>query len=400
MRGLFAWGALLTSCVVLIALKEWHGGRSALFLLACAALIGLQGAVVSLAGARHVQAKRSYAPSRPKAGEPVAVTLSLLWTGGIPPLWVRIKDLLDGSEVAGRGRGHLRYVGFRRNIEVGYTLSKVGRGLYTGAELELTYGDVFGWFGRTLRVPGLDSLVVFPEGSGEYSSHWKGRSVSLGESDDPAVGNSVPDLLVRPYLEGDALKWMDWKGTARRGTLLVRQQAAQMDQAVCILLDTNPSVYIEDEDSESAAENRAFERAVSCAASMLQAAAAADERVAFRHGGMPRMLCPSDLSLEEDVWVSLAAVHPSAGLEAAALLRQAACEGAGGSFIVITGQLTSRLCSEAETLALDGYTVELVSCSIHTEGLESERIAQLKKAGIRLTLPPLSAMHKTGGGAA
>ncbi len=60
---------------------------------------------------------------------------------------------------------------------------------------------------------------------GSYSSIYKGRSLNFDE--------------LREYVEGDELKDVDWKASARSRKLLVRQYVAEKKHSFMLILDTN-----------------------------------------------------------------------------------------------------------------------------------------------------------------
>ncbi len=53
-----------------------------------------------------------------------------------------------------------------------------------------------------------------------------------------AFGNTEPDILVRDYVQGDSLKQVHWKATAREGKLKIRTMTGRENQGISIFCDT------------------------------------------------------------------------------------------------------------------------------------------------------------------
>ena len=77
-------------------------------------------------------------------------------------------------------------------------------------------------------------------------------------------GSTEPDIIVRDYVEGDSLKQIHWKATARERKLKVRLMTGKDDQRISILCDTRH--YSEDKKMFLPLENKILETflAVGC----------------------------------------------------------------------------------------------------------------------------------------
>jgi len=74
---------------------------------------------------------------------------------------------------------------------------------------------------------------------GSYSSIYKGRSLNFDE--------------LREYVEGDELKDVDWKASARSRKLLVRQYVAEKKHSFMLVMDTNKRMLADTNDGGSKA---------------------------------------------------------------------------------------------------------------------------------------------------
>jgi uncharacterized protein (DUF58 family) len=156
------------------------------------------------------------------------------WRDHVPPG-------LSGSaagqlpSVAGTRRG-------RTVLVIAYDLSAHRRGRHLVGPLTLDAVDPFGLVRRRHRLAGSSPVVVLPR---------RRELASLGSlalADDgtgsPApqhAGNGADDVIARSYLAGDALKRLNWKATAHRGELMVRQEEREVHPHVAVYLDCDPS---------------------------------------------------------------------------------------------------------------------------------------------------------------
>jgi len=113
------------------------------------------------------------------------------------------------------------------------------RGKHRLESLELWSGFPFGFFVRTRRLSIDLPILVFPhptpaqvipacgQGKGEMIS-----STRKGPGDEP--------LDLREYQQGDPLKLMDWKASARRGRPVVREMSQQSGDELKVLLPSKP----------------------------------------------------------------------------------------------------------------------------------------------------------------
>lgn len=78
--------------------------------------------------------------------------------------------------------------------------------------------------------------------------------ISMSAADS---GSIEPDIIVRDYVEGDSLKQIHWKATARERKLKVRLMTGKENQSISIFCDTRR--YSEDRDKFLPLENKILE---------------------------------------------------------------------------------------------------------------------------------------------
>jgi uncharacterized protein (DUF58 family) len=281
---------------------------------------------------------RQLSPGRVPAGQAVRVNLRIENVSKLPTGLLLAEDTVPFS-LGSRPRFVLERIeggGFR---DLDYPLRSDVRGKFTVGPLKLRVADAFGLveLGRSFTTR--STLVVSPKvvplpgtvvpGSWLGDGEGRARVAAAAGEDDPAP---------RPYRDGDELRRVHWRSTARYGELMVRREEQQWRNHAVLLLDTRRRAHAGSGTSSS------FESAVSAAASIgvhLAMQGFAGQLVtdagAITGGG----------NFEDVLLDSLAVVTPSGATDLGAGL-SAVMPGASGLFIVVAGRLSA---AQARSLA-------------------------------------------------
>lgn len=211
---------------------------------------------------------RTYVPESVPAGEQAEVRLRVrnrsprptprfTWADALPPEVAPVPKRTFPSLAAATGTG------VTHGAE-GATLRYTARGLRRGAHLlgplRVERTDPFGLARCTYEVGERKSLVVTPRVTALGSG---GADEARGEGALPElVRHSIPsadEVIPREYRQGDPLRRVQWRATARQGRIMVRQEEQLSNPEAVILLDTL---------APAAGSSPSFERAVELAASV------------------------------------------------------------------------------------------------------------------------------------
>src|SRR5947209_1674879 len=141
------------------------------------------------------------------------------------------------------------------------------RGLFTFGPIELRYGDPFGLFTRTLRIPGSRSVVVYPVVRPVGSLDALAPSTAGDEQLRGRVLDIPPNATtIREYVPTDSVKRIHWASSARLGRLMSRSFETREGGDAWIVLDLQASVHAGE------APDSTLEYAMSMAASLTDAA--------------------------------------------------------------------------------------------------------------------------------
>ena len=219
--------------------------------------------------ARPVELRRS-TPAMPLEGDDVQVRVELELESALAPAGI---TLVERYSTLGEQRTQLRREG--RHLWARYVLPAVPRGRYRIEEAVALVEDPFGLERRQPPLGEGAALVVYP------------RLVALERlfSEEGAHARDGRRLLlqrpsgfdlhsVRDYVEGDSLRKVHWRTTARRGHLMVKELEDSPREDVAVVLDAwrgyPPGM---------------FDVAVRAAGSILQAYARRSRRAALVLGG-------------------------------------------------------------------------------------------------------------------
>ena len=274
LRGRCLIAAGLTCSVIAFPLSEADLLRVGLFLLVVP-LVGVL--VVSRTRFRLACARQLSAP-RVVAGGSTQVDIQLRNDSRVPTTVMLLEDQVPYA-LGARPRfvvDRLEPTGTRR---ISYSITPALRGKYRIGPLALTLADPFGCVSVAHEFSSTQDLVVTPPVVALRSLRVASARAHSGEHNArvlSAVGEV--DVGTRAYRQGDDLRKIHWRSTARTGELMVRQEQAGRTTKACVILDTRGSAHRGDSVTGS------FEWSVSAAASILNHLASGDQPVELISG--------------------------------------------------------------------------------------------------------------------
>jgi uncharacterized protein (DUF58 family) len=150
----------------------------------------------------------------------------------------------------------------RGRQRVGYTVLPQSRGRYGIGPLWVDVTDPFGLTRGRVRVDRSDELLVTPEVEDLTTAPEATTGHGVGAARARQLMRTGEEYFtMRSYQEGDDLRRIHWPSVARTGELMIRQNEASRRASALVFLDDR-------ETGLGPAHGPAFERAVSCAASV------------------------------------------------------------------------------------------------------------------------------------
>jgi uncharacterized protein (DUF58 family) len=263
-------GRLALALGAVTYLAGWAFGSRPLDVFAVGLLLTVLAAWLAVRlTARPVELRRS-TQTTPLEGDDVQVRVELELESALAPAGI---TLVERYSKLGERRTQLRREG--RHLWARYALPAVPRGRYRIEEAIALVEDPFGLERREPPLAVGGALVVYPrlveldQLFSETGTHARdGRRLLLQRP-------SGFDLhSVRDYVEGDSLRKVHWRTTARRGHLMVKELEDSPREDVAVVLD-----------AWRGCSRAVFDVAVRAAGSILHAHARRNRRAALVLGG-------------------------------------------------------------------------------------------------------------------
>jgi uncharacterized protein (DUF58 family) len=296
-------------------------------------------AVLATSRARYrIRCTRRISPPRVPAGQNATVTVRLENVSRLPTGLLLAEDSLP-YPLGTRPRFVLERIEQGGSRELTYPVQSGNRGKYTIGPLHIRVADSFGLVELTRSFASHSTLVVTPQvvslPTVQLAGSWRGAGGGRTRTADAA---GEDDIIPRPYQDGDELRRVHWRSTARHGELMVRREEQHWRNRVVLLLDNRARAHT------GAGAGSSFEYAASAMASI---------GVHLARGGLDGQLitvegpATSPGSFEDSLLDSLAVVGQSRTGELTTGLDRVP-GGTGGLFLTVTGRLSA---DEARRLA-------------------------------------------------
>jgi uncharacterized protein (DUF58 family) len=335
-RGRSFLAAAAAAAVCALALGERDLLRVAVLL---AALPLLAAAYVGQTRYR-LACTRGVEPGRVPVGSAARVLLRLSNLSRLPTGTLLLEDRLPYA-LGSRPRLVLERLGGQRTSTVAYTVRAEVRGRYDVGPLVVRLTDPFGLCELSRSFSTIGKLTVIPQVVPLPTVRLAGEFAGSGDSRARSVAvHGEDDIATREYRNGDDLRRVHWRSTARTGELMVRREEQPWESRATIVLDTRRQGH------RGEGPTASFEWAVSAAASVA---------LHLRHSGYKiRLVTGGGVDLdtnERDGDGALLDVLAEVGISAAndiqSLVERVRRRGDGGLVIAVLGGLTL---AEAELL--------------------------------------------------
>ena len=339
LAGLTTRGRSLLAAGVALAVSAVVLGQRDLMRVAILLVVLPLAAVVTLVRTRYrLSCDRSVTPSRVPVGGSAEVLLRLENVSRLPSGTMLLEDAIPYA-LGSRPRFVLDRVEPRGVRRVAYAVQSEQRGRYQVGPLRVRLTDPFGLCELLRSFQACESLVVHPVVS-PLPPVRLGGTGGTGNDDHRMSGGwgGTDETGIREYRQGDDLRKVHWRSSARAGELMVRPEEPPRAVRTTIVLDRRSSAHRGEGPASS------FEWAVSAVASIGIALLRSGNAVQLVDES-GTSLVPADVTVTEDVLLDvLAGVELS---DAADLAWSPAR--LGGSAVAVLGRLDP---SDAQRLAV------------------------------------------------
>jgi uncharacterized protein (DUF58 family) len=281
---------------------------------------------------------RRVTPSRVPAGQPAIVSLRLENISRLPTGLLLAEDSVP-YPLGTRPRFVLERIEQGGARELSYPIQSGTRGQFTIGPLRVRVADAFGLVELGHSFAAHSTLVVTPAITQlprrSLAGSWHGEGSGRNRT---AATAGEDDVVPRAYRDGDGLRKVHWRSTARHGELMVRREEQRWRNRAVLLLDTRASGH------SGTGAGSSFEFAVSAVASIgvHLAQAGLDGQLVTDRGAVSAPGTFEDVLLD-----SLAVIKASRGTELTHGIGRLH-GGSGGLLVAVAGRLSA---AQARTLA-------------------------------------------------
>lgn len=236
-RSLLATAAVLAVCAALV------GERDLLRVAAFAAMLPVLAAVAVARTRIGLQAGRELLPPRTSVGGDCQVCLTLRGPGR----WIG-RLLLEDAVPRALGDPHRAAItrpSPQDELQLTYPLRPDQRAVHSLGPLVARVTDPLGLAQHRRTLAGNDRLVVLPTVVPLVGVPAGGElGVGATGSGPVGAGAAAPDaVMVRSYRQGDDLRRVHWRTTARRDELMVRVEEWSQRGGITVLLDHRAAAH-------------------------------------------------------------------------------------------------------------------------------------------------------------
>lgn len=224
-----------------VYIAAWAFGSKPLYPVAVGLLLVVATAWVWVRLAnRPFKVTRGWGDREQLEGDDVPVDIQLRATVNVLPASA---TLVERVGRLGEQRHPLRRRG--RRLSVRYVLARLPRGRYAFEDVRLELADPFGLENVEIPLPAPGALLVYPRlvrldrlfsETGAHSQD--GRRLLLRRHSGFELHG------VREYEQGESLRRVHWRSTARRGQLMVKELEDAPRDEIAVLLDADASAVV------------------------------------------------------------------------------------------------------------------------------------------------------------
>jgi len=292
----------------------------------------------------QLRCARTIVPSRVAPGQPAKVTVRLENVSRISTGLLLVEETIPYS-LGARPRYVVNGIERGGSREVSYQLRSDVRGKFSVGPMRIRIADVFGLVELTANFASQNTFTVTPKVVPLTSASVKGSWSSDGDGRTrmtAAAGDD--DVIPRAYRNGDELRRVHWRSTARYGELMVRREEQRWQDRAVLILDSRRSAHTGSGPSSS------FEFAVSAAASIgvHLARQGLDGHLLTDGGPLAGSTMFEDVLLDALSVVNLSRNHDFARMNAALTTIE------GGLLVLIAGRLSTDQAKEIAASRREG----------------------------------------------
>lgn len=254
----------LLAGLVILLLAMLSGQRDVMRIGLLFLAIPLVAGILVARSRLRMSCERSVEPAQVPLGSRMQGKLLLGQDGRLPAGILLLEDYVP-RELGNRPRFVVDKADLAWRRQVAYPLRGKVRGRFKTGPLMVRTTDPFGLVRLDRQFNATSEVMVTPKIVPLQPARGAGGGGSSGEARPHRIGVvGQDDVLVREYRQGDDVRRIHWRSTARRNELMVRREEQAWDPSATIILDSRRNAH------DGRGMDHSFEWAVSAAGSIAQ----------------------------------------------------------------------------------------------------------------------------------
>lgn len=367
---------LLLLLVITFSYAMFQGGFVSWFLFFSFVPFAGLSLAVSFYPLKDIEVKRILMKTDYHAGESLKIQIKLHRKIRFPLFYLVVEDVLSDRLKFSKQINKSKILiipGFRKEFSFDYMIESLPRGEHFFQEIRLKTGDLLGLIEKEQVVQVRDQIMVYPFFTEmiyrPFENHYdQGMTVSR----ERVQRDTTMAVGVREYQPGDRFSWINWKASAKRNDIMVKEFEQRQSHDVLVVMDCIQDSH--------------FEIIVSFTASIVRAILRKGAQVGFVSYSKERSSFPirGGETQQHQLFYHLAKIEEGSThsldrvLESEGFLTQQ-----NASILLVTAQLTKLLLEKASFLSSRKGTIVIFLLKEARESLTSNELSLKSLANAR-----------------
>ena len=219
----------------------FQGGFVSWFLFSSFLPFAVYACILIIYPLGEVSVLRSLSKSEFHAGESVTVKVTLTRKSRIPLFYMIVEDTLPSSiqdTVKVDGSKICLFPRFDKQFSYSYKLNELPRGEHVFQNVRIKLGDPLGLTEKEIQLVQEDKIIVYPAFEELiYRPLQNQFDQGMAVSKERVQRDTTMATGVRDYQPGDRYSWINWKASAKRNNIMVKEFEQRQSHDVQIIID-------------------------------------------------------------------------------------------------------------------------------------------------------------------
>ncbi len=335
---------LILLMIITFLYAMFQGGFVSWFLLFSFLPFAIYALAIACYPLGDIFASRIFSKKEFTFGETLEIKVTLSRKHSFPLFFLIVEDCLPSSLTqpnSGERQKVILFPIFTKQLSFSYSLHELTRGEHLFKSILVKTGDLFGLIEKEVTLPVNDKIIVYP--TYEEMVYRPIRSDfdhGLAVTKEQIQRDTTMATGVRNYQYGDRFSWINWKVSAKKNEMMVKEFEQRQSHDIVVIIDCAPDQH--------------FELTVSFAASLIRSILRRGGKVGLLASAKERVKIPirgGEVHLQQ-LFFGLAIMKDDSPVPLDRVVQSERFPIHGnGSIILITAQLSKSLIENASLFA-------------------------------------------------